>query len=246
MKLRKKKSADMAKTWKLDDASCKTNKNKLYTLTEIEVFHPNDLDLERNAFSVYTCPNVIKKCICSLAFLFHEHLFTFPDTIPSKMVFTNDSTPSPPTSAPLADEFDMATAEKMHFITSSYFGTIFVIIGLVGNVLSILVWKRKKMRSSTGTYLIGQAIADAGLLIFFFITDSIPMMAPSVKTSSAFGGFFAFIGYPIFFLLVVCSIWFTVGVTVDRYIQVCWISQAKVNVRQTCHANTTTFSYKET
>lgn len=134
-------------------------------------------------------------------------------------------------SSPVDDDGEadfMATAKKMHFITSSYFGTIFVIIGLVGNTLSILVWRRKKMQSSTGTYLIGQAIADAGLLIFFFITDSIRMMSPSVDTSYAYGVFFAFIGYPIFFLFVVCSIWFTVGVTVDRYIQVCWITHAKV------------------
>lgn len=128
------------------------------------------------------------------------------------------------------EEFDMTTAKKMHFITSSYFGTIFVIVGLIGNVLSILVWKRKKMRSSTGTYLIGQAIADGGLLIFFFITDSLRMMAPVIDTSYVYGVFFSFIGYPIFFLFVVCSIWFTVGVTVDRYIQVCWITQAKVKM----------------
>lgn len=144
------------------------------------------------------------------------------------MAPSNESAPEAPSTTAIAEEYDMATAEKMHFITSSYFGTIFVIIGLVGNVLSILVWKRKKMRSSTGTYLIGQAIADAALLIFFFITDSIPMMAPAVKTSYSFGAFFSYFGYPIFFLTVVCSIWFTVGVTVDRYIQVCWITRAKV------------------
>lgn len=127
------------------------------------------------------------------------------------------------------DDSSMEMATKMHFVTSTIFGTIFVLIGIVGNILSISVWTRPKMRSSTGTYLIGQAIADLGLLIFFFITDSLPMMAPEVKKSFSYGVFFSYIGYPIFFLFVICSIWFTVGVTVDRYILVCWISRSKVS-----------------
>lgn len=127
------------------------------------------------------------------------------------------------------DDSSMEMATKMHFVTSTIIGTIFVIIGIVGNILSISVWTRPKMRSSTGTYLIGQAIADMGLLLFFFITDSLPMMAPEVKKSFAYGVFFSYIGYPIFFLFVICSIWFTVGVTVDRYILVCWISRSKVS-----------------
>ncbi|XP_022318229.1 FMRFamide receptor-like [Crassostrea virginica] len=126
----------------------------------------------------------------------------------------------------VADDI-MAMAKKMHWYSSSIFGTIFVIVGIIGNILSIMIWSRKSMRTSTGIYLIAQALSDMGLLIFFFITDSLPMIAPSVKTSYAFGVFFSYIGYPIFFLFVVYSIWMTVGVTVDRYIQVCWFTKAK-------------------
>ncbi|KAH3839774.1 FMRFamide receptor-like [Dreissena polymorpha] len=121
----------------------------------------------------------------------------------------------------------MEITDKIHFATSAIIGPIFVFLGLVGNILSILVWRRRKMRSSTGTYLIGQAIADMGLLVFFLLTDSIFKFRPSIATSSAYGAFYAFVGYPIFFMFLVCSIWFTVGVTVDRYIQVCWINKAK-------------------
>lgn len=124
----------------------------------------------------------------------------------------------------------LTTAQTMHWYSSVIFGTIFVIVGLIGNSFSISVWGRKKMRSSTGTYLIAQAIADSGLLAFFFITDSLVMICPSIKTIYGFGVFFSYIGYPIFFLFVILSIWITVGVTVDRYIQVCWISQSKVSI----------------
>lgn len=132
------------------------------------------------------------------------------------------------TNAPntVADDV-MEVAKKMHWVTSSIIGTIFVIVGIVGNILSVLIWSRKSMRTSTGVYLIAQALSDMGLLFFFFITDSLTMLVPSVKTSYAFGVFFSYIGYPIFFLFVVYSIWMTVGVTVDRYIQVCWFTKAK-------------------
>lgn len=121
----------------------------------------------------------------------------------------------------------LTTAQTMHWYSSVIFGTIFVVVGLVGNSFSISIWGRKKMRSSTGTYLIAQAVADSGLLAFFFVTDSLVMICPSIKSLYAFGVFYSYIGYPIFFLFVILSIWITVGVTVDRYIQVCWISQSK-------------------
>ncbi|KAL3836027.1 hypothetical protein ACJMK2_021480 [Sinanodonta woodiana] len=118
-------------------------------------------------------------------------------------------------------------AQRMHWVTSVIVGTLFVAIGLVGNSLSIMVWNRKSLRSSTGIYLIAQAVADIGVLVFFFITDSIVMMDPTIKIPYSYGVFFSYIGYPFFFLFVICSIWITVGVTVDRYIQVCWISHSK-------------------
>lgn len=122
----------------------------------------------------------------------------------------------------------MKVAKIMHWYSSVVFGTIFVVIGLIGNILSIIVWNRKSLRSSTGTYLIAQAIADVSVLLFFYFVDSIAMMSPSIKKDSVYGAFFAYIGYPIFYLAVIISIWMTVGVTVDRYIQVCWISYSKV------------------
>jgi len=124
------------------------------------------------------------------------------------------------------DILDMA--KRMHWVTSVIIGTLFVCPGLVGNSLSMYIWSRKSMRSSTGTYLIAQALADSGLLIFFYLVDVISMINPDIKKNYVYAVFFSYIGYPIFFFFVVSSIWLTVGVTVDRYIQVCWITKAKV------------------
>lgn len=110
----------------------------------------------------------------------------------------------------------------------SVFGTFFICLGLCGNVLSILVWKRQRMRCSTGTYLIGQAIADICLLVFFFLTESLPSLSPEVTYSYSFGVFFSYVGYPFFYFFLVCSVWFTVGVTFDRFIQIQWPIKGKV------------------
>lgn len=121
----------------------------------------------------------------------------------------------------------MNVAKMMHWYSSVVAGTILVVIGLIGNILSIIVWNRRSLKSSTGTYLIAQAVADIGLLLFFFFTDSIVMMIPEIKQQYSYGVFFSYIGYPVFFLFVIISIWTTVGVTVDRYIQVCWFMHSK-------------------
>ncbi|KAK7475812.1 hypothetical protein BaRGS_00032958 [Batillaria attramentaria] len=84
------------------------------------------------------------------------------------------------------------------------------------------------MKSSTGRYLTALAVADCGVLLWFFLTDSVKMFAPEVVNSVAYAVFFSYLGYPVFFLFVVCSIWFMVGVTVDRFIMVCLITKAKV------------------
>lgn len=121
------------------------------------------------------------------------------------------------------------TAEKMHYISSGFCIPILVCVGIVGNILSIIVWQRKPLRSSTGLYLIAQAVNDMGVLVFVFLTDSLVVLFPAIKTTYQFGVFHSYIGYPVFYFFVVNSIWTLVGVTVDRYIQVCWITQAKVS-----------------
>ncbi|XP_056021925.1 FMRFamide receptor-like isoform X2 [Ostrea edulis] len=126
------------------------------------------------------------------------------------------------TTVDMPDSDAMAVAKKMHWVTSSIVALIFVVIGIGGNVLSLIIWSKTSMRSSTGTYLIFQAIADVSVLVFFVLYDSIGQINPDILGQKSYGEFYAYFGYPFFFLSVIVSIWMLVGVTVDRYIQVCW------------------------
>ena len=56
----------------------------------------------------------------------------------------------------IEEEYDdelLTAAKRMHYIASAVIGPILVCFGLIGNSLSILVWTRRNMRSSTGRYL---------------------------------------------------------------------------------------------
>ncbi|GFN76151.1 FMRFamide receptor [Plakobranchus ocellatus] len=117
--------------------------------------------------------------------------------------------------------------DELNYIMSAVVGPIICFIGMAGNVLSIITWSRPKMRSSTGRYLTAQAVADFAVLLFFILVDSLQVWHPDAKYNIVYGLFFCYIGYPGIFFAVVCSIWYTVGVTVDRYILVCWITKAK-------------------
>jgi hypothetical protein len=125
---------------------------------------------------------------------------------------------------------DMALAQKLHWVSSSVFGFIFGLLGISGNILSIIVWSRKKMASSTGSYLIIQAIVDIFVLVFFVLTESLTELFPKIKTSTFYGIFYAWVGYPFFYLVIVLSIWMLVAVTVDRYIHVTYPSRVKVSL----------------
>ncbi|XP_059177339.1 probable G-protein coupled receptor 139 [Physella acuta] len=125
------------------------------------------------------------------------------------------------------EDGDWTVATRFHYVMSAIIGPILCILGLVGNILSIIVWCRPGMVSSTARYLTGMAGADIGVLVMFLLCDSLQAWYPDVIYSPSYGVFFSYIGYPMLFFTVVLSVWIIVGVTVDRYIMVCWITSAK-------------------
>eukprot|EP00794_Sanderia_malayensis_P019594 gene19594-21522_t len=114
------------------------------------------------------------------------------------------------------------------------------ILGLIGNILSIFVWRRfikKKIGSSqtSSVYFIALGAVDSGLLIFFFLTNSLKELGGDDSTGGqrsfidtyAYNWFFSYVGFPVFFFFIVASIWVTVGLTVNRFIVVRFPVQAR-------------------
>lgn len=119
----------------------------------------------------------------------------------------------------------MSFPEAMHWYFSVPVGIAISIIGLIGNCISILVWKRilSSNRSSlktrnTGVYLIVLGFVDSSLLVFFLLQDSLKALFPSVNETYAFAVLYSYVFFPLFFFFIFASIWLVVSVTLDRYL----------------------------
>lgn len=116
-------------------------------------------------------------------------------------------------------------AAKLHKIASVPLGATIATFGLIGNIISIIVWNRLiksklKDNQSTGLYFIALAFCDGGLLVFFLLSDTLKSNNPSLSHNYIFASFWAWFAFPVFFIFVVASIWMVVGVTLNRYVMI--------------------------
>lgn len=111
---------------------------------------------------------------------------------------------------------------RAQFVTGLFCYPVVCLFGLTGNVLSIVILSRQKMRLSTKTYLIAMSLSDGIKLIndsFYFLV--ILLLTIDRETGErAYGYLYPYAHY--FFNMSVCTTaWLTVSVAVERYILVC-------------------------
>ena len=116
-------------------------------------------------------------------------------------------------------------AAYLHWLCSVPIGATLAILGLIGNIISIIIWfrlNRSKSRRnrSTALYFIILAFCDSSLLMFFLLHDSLPSAVTSIKTTFGFAALDSWFFFPMFFFSLVCSIWMVVGVTANRYVMI--------------------------
>ena len=122
--------------------------------------------------------------------------------------------------------------ERLHKIASIYVAIPMCIFGLIGNIISIFVWKKiNKKRSesgkSAGIYLIALAICDSGLLLFFLMTESFLQIDPTLNKNLRYIQFHSYVGFPFYFFFIVSSIWMVICVTMNRFIAVVYPHKAQ-------------------
>ncbi|XP_061165103.1 FMRFamide peptide receptor frpr-18-like [Saccostrea echinata] len=123
---------------------------------------------------------------------------------------------------------ELRILRTLHWIFSSIIGVIFVALGITGNTLSFIVWRKRSLQSSTGHYLTFLSFVDMFVLILYFLVESLPQIEPLLRFSPNYGAFYSYVGYPCFHFASMVSLWFMFGATFDRYIHVCCPSKAKL------------------
>ncbi|KAK7111290.1 FMRFamide peptide receptor frpr-18-like [Littorina saxatilis] len=129
------------------------------------------------------------------------------------------------------DEFMSANVDReillWQFVCWGIFLPIVALVGLVGNVITIVVLWRKEMQSTTILYMRGLVITDTGILLTAVIVLTPFSCAVYLSNDSLL--YFLDNIYPVIYTpinymvmtLQTCNVWITVSVSVERYIAIC-------------------------
>ncbi|GAB6023165.1 hypothetical protein CHUAL_007990 [Chamberlinius hualienensis] len=118
------------------------------------------------------------------------------------------------------------------FVTYGVLVTFIGLMGLAGNILSIIVLSRPQMRSSINCCLIGLATFDILVLVTSTLMFGIPRLTGYTGFFVAynqiiFPNIIPYFVYPVGLIAQTGSVWVTVTVTIERYVAVCIPLRAK-------------------
>lgn len=117
------------------------------------------------------------------------------------------------------------TTELYRFITNGILLNLIGILGILGNVISMIILSRPQMRSSINYILIGLARVDTVLIITSILLFGIPGIYP--YTSLMFTYFYNVyphivpVVYPLATAVQTASVYLTLMVSLDRFVAVC-------------------------
>lgn len=105
----------------------------------------------------------------------------------------------------------------------SYFPFVILIciFGILGNFISLIVWKRLRLKSRTSNitttlYFMVLAYVDIGVLVLSPLVMVLPNANKDLNYNYYYAFFFSYIGHPLHFYFVFVSIYLVTAMSVDR------------------------------
>lgn len=137
-------------------------------------------------------------------------------TLPSSLLSSSVNELSS-TSGPTSTMSDfVGFAEKLSHLLTFYYTPILVFTGSIGNILSVLVFFKTKLRKlSSSYYLAALGISDTCFLFFLFLTW-LSFIDVNIYNRPVWCQLITYLTYVFSFL----SVWFVVAFTVERFIAV--------------------------
>ncbi|KAF5283142.1 hypothetical protein FQA39_LY17400 [Lamprigera yunnana] len=125
------------------------------------------------------------------------------------------------------DYASVAFKEQSRFWIQRVLVPILVCVGAAGNILSVIVLTRRRMRSSTNAYLTALAIADLIYLLFVLLLSFKHYPNINDRKYELYWRFYG-ISHWLCDAASSTSVWLTVSFTIERYIVVCHPIKGKV------------------
>ena len=121
-----------------------------------------------------------------------------------------------------ADKNGFLDKPTFHVIFELYIIGVLCLIGLLGNIMSLVVLRRDSMRKETLLMLQALAVADGCYVIVAILRYPVQYFIPRDVYVSM-----DIVVYPLIKSFQTIAIWMMVGVTIDRFVYVCWPLRAR-------------------
>lgn len=122
-------------------------------------------------------------------------------------------------------QLESETVNFFRFVTNGLFINIIGLLGILGNIISMIILSRPQMRSSINYLLIGLARIDTVLIITSILLFGLPGIYPYSKCLFTYYYIvyphIVFFVFPLAMVSQTASVYLTITVSLERFVAVC-------------------------